>query len=55
MRYLELIEAQPIKPLTPAAGMKRAARITKAQNSLSDTRKRAAINIAAKARKVTEL
>jgi hypothetical protein len=55
MRYRELIEAQPVKPLTPAAATKRAARLTKAQNSLSDTRKKAAINIAAKARKLTEL
>lgn len=55
VRYWEIIEAMPQKPLTPAQGRRRAERQRKAQATLADAQATAAIKIAAERRKLASI
>ena len=58
MRYLEIVEAEPVKPakpLTPTQSRRRAERQQKAQAKLADTQAAAAITINAAQRKLNEI
>ncbi len=55
MRYLEITEEEPVKPLTPKQARQRATRQQKAQAKLSDTQATAAIKINAEKLKLSEI
>jgi hypothetical protein len=38
MRYREIVEAKPVKPLTPDRARKRAEKLAKAQAAMADTK-----------------
>ena len=55
MRYREIIEAKPVRPLTPAQSRKRAERTSKAQAKISDLQATSAIKINAARRKLSDI
>lgn len=55
MRFREIAEATPQKPLTPKQATKRAQRIAKANHNLADTKAASAIKIRAAQRKINDI
>jgi hypothetical protein len=55
MRFREIIEAKPVKPLTPAQSRRRTERESKAQAALADVQAAAAIRVNAARRKLADI
>lgn len=55
MRYREITEGEPVKPLTPKQARRRAARLQNAQAKLADTQATTAIKVNAAKRKLSEI
>jgi hypothetical protein len=55
MRYYEITEDKPVKPLTPKQARRRATRVEKAQAQLADTQATTTIKINAAKKKLSEV
>lgn len=55
MRYREITEAEPVKPLTPKQARRRAARQQKAQAQLANTQAAATIKVNAAKQKLSQI
>jgi hypothetical protein len=55
MRYREITEGEPVKPLTPKQARLRATRLQKAQAQLANTQATTAIKISAARQKLSEI
>lgn len=55
MRYREITEGEPVKPLTPKQARRRAARVQKAQAQLANTQATTAIKMNVARQKLREI